>query len=41
MSKGGEHRVYGYKCKKVRDNIHCEDATRFMLDDNKAKCVNF
>jgi CDP-paratose 2-epimerase len=30
--EGREYRVYGYKGKQVRDNIHSEDVARFMLD---------
>jgi CDP-paratose 2-epimerase len=28
---GKEYRVYGYKGKQVRDNIHSEDVARFIL----------
>jgi CDP-paratose 2-epimerase len=28
---GKEYKVYGYKGKQVRDNIHSEDVARFML----------
>ncbi len=28
--EGREYRVFGYKGKQVRDNIHAEDVTRFM-----------
>jgi CDP-paratose 2-epimerase len=28
---GKEYKVFGYKGKQVRDNIHCEDVARFML----------
>jgi len=30
--EGREYRVYGYKGKQVRDNIHSEDVARFMLE---------
>lgn len=29
---GREYKVYGYKGKQVRDNIHSEDVARFMLE---------
>jgi CDP-paratose 2-epimerase len=31
-----EYKVYGYKGKQVRDNIHSEDVARFMLEFYKA-----
>jgi len=34
--EGREYRVYGYKGKQVRDNIHSEDVARFMLEFWKA-----
>jgi len=30
--EGKEYRVYGYKGKQVRDNIHAEDVARFMFE---------
>lgn len=30
--EGIEYRIYGYKGKQVRDNIHSEDVARFMLE---------
>jgi CDP-paratose 2-epimerase len=30
--EGREYRVYGYKGKQVRDNIHSEDVARFMFE---------
>jgi CDP-paratose 2-epimerase len=33
---GREYKVYGYKGKQVRDNIHSEDVARFMLEFYKA-----
>ncbi len=30
--EGMEYRIYGYKGKQVRDNIHSEDVARFMLE---------
>jgi CDP-paratose 2-epimerase len=30
--EGREYRVFGYKGKQVRDNIHSEDVARFMLE---------
>jgi CDP-paratose 2-epimerase len=37
--EGKEYRVYGYKGKQVRDNIHSEDVARFMLEFSKAPRV--
>lgn len=37
--EGGEYRVYGYKGKQVRDNIHSEDVARFMYEFWKAPRV--
>jgi CDP-paratose 2-epimerase len=34
--EGREYKVYGYKGKQVRDNIHCEDVARFMFEFWKA-----
>jgi CDP-paratose 2-epimerase len=34
--EGGEYRVFGYKGKQVRDNIHAEDVARFMFEFWKA-----
>lgn len=34
--EGREYRVYGYKGKQVRDNIHSHDVARFMLEFSKA-----
>ena len=34
--QGREYRVYGYKGKQVRDNIHAEDVARFMYEFYKA-----
>ena len=34
--EGREYRVYGYKGKQVRDNIHAEDVARFMFEFTKA-----
>jgi CDP-paratose 2-epimerase len=34
--EGREYRVYGYKGKQVRDNIHSLDVARFMLEFSKA-----
>ena len=34
--EGREYKVYGYKGKQVRDNIHAEDVARFMLEFWKA-----
>jgi CDP-paratose 2-epimerase len=34
--KGREYRVYGYKGKQVRDNIHSEDVARFIWEFIKA-----
>jgi CDP-paratose 2-epimerase len=36
---GREYKVYGYKGKQVRDNIHSEDVVRFMLEFWKAPRV--
>jgi CDP-paratose 2-epimerase len=33
--EGREYKVYGYKGKQVRDNIHCEDVARFMFEFSK------
>jgi CDP-paratose 2-epimerase len=33
---GREYKVYGYKGKQVRDNIHSQDVARFMLAFYKA-----
>ena len=30
--EGREYKVYGYKGKQVRDNIHSEDVARFMFE---------
>jgi CDP-paratose 2-epimerase len=36
---GKEYRVFGYKGKQVRDNIHSEDVARFMLEfAQKPRC---
>lgn len=37
--EGREYRVFGYKGKQVRDNIHSEDVARFMLEFVKAPRV--
>jgi nucleoside-diphosphate-sugar epimerase len=37
--EGREYRVYGYKGKQVRDNIHSEDVPRFILEFWKAPRV--
>jgi CDP-paratose 2-epimerase len=34
--QGREYKVYGYKGKQVRDNIHAEDVARFMHEFYKA-----
>jgi CDP-paratose 2-epimerase len=34
--EGREYKVYGYKGKQVRDNIHSEDVARFMFEFCKA-----
>jgi len=34
-----EYKVYGYKGKQVRDNIHSEDVARFMFEFSKAPRV--
>ena len=34
--EGRQYRVFGYKGKQVRDNIHSEDVARFMLEFAKA-----
>jgi len=34
--EGREYKVYGYKGKQVRDNIHSEDVVRFMFEFSKA-----
>ncbi|MBI5280684.1 MAG: NAD-dependent epimerase/dehydratase family protein [Candidatus Solibacter usitatus] len=38
-AEGREYRVYGYKGKQVRDNIHSEDVARFMYEFWKAPRV--
>jgi CDP-paratose 2-epimerase len=30
--EGREYKVFGYKGKQVRDNIHCQDVVRFMFE---------
>src|SRR5213078_4433487 len=30
--EGKEYRIYGYKGKQVRDNVHAEDVARFMFE---------
>ncbi|HEV2448705.1 MAG TPA: NAD-dependent epimerase/dehydratase family protein, partial [Candidatus Sulfopaludibacter sp.] len=37
--EGREYKVYGYKCKQVRDNIHSQDVARFILEFWKAPRV--
>jgi CDP-paratose 2-epimerase len=37
--EGREYKVYGYKGKQVRDNIHSEDVARFMLEFARAPRV--
>ena len=37
--EGREYKVYGYKGKQVRDNIHSEDVARFMYEFWKAPRV--
>ena len=37
--EGREYRVFGYKGKQVRDNIHSEDVARFMWEFLKAPRV--
>jgi CDP-paratose 2-epimerase len=37
--EGGTYKVYGYKGKQVRDNIHSEDVARFMFEFWKAPRV--
>ena len=37
--EGREYRVFGYKGKQVRDNIHSEDVARFMFEFSKAPRV--
>ena len=37
--EGREYKVFGYKGKQVRDNIHSEDVARFMLEFYKAPRV--
>jgi CDP-paratose 2-epimerase len=37
--EGREYKVFGYKGKQVRDNIHSEDVARFMLEFAKAPRV--
>jgi CDP-paratose 2-epimerase len=34
--EGREYKVFGYKGKQVRDNIHAEDVARFMLEFARA-----
>ena len=34
--KGGEYKVFGYKGKQVRDNIHSYDVARFIYEFSKA-----
>ena len=34
--EGRQYKVYGYKGKQVRDNIHSEDVARFMFEFWKA-----
>ena len=38
-AEGREYKVYGYKGKQVRDNIHSEDVARFMFEFWKAPRV--
>ncbi|HEX4137617.1 MAG TPA: NAD-dependent epimerase/dehydratase family protein [Bryobacteraceae bacterium] len=38
-TEGREYRIFGYKGKQVRDNIHSEDVARFMLEFSKAPRV--
>jgi CDP-paratose 2-epimerase len=37
--EGREYKVYGYKGKQVRDNIHAQDVASFMLEFSKAPRV--
>jgi CDP-paratose 2-epimerase len=37
--EGREYKVFGYKGKQVRDNIHSEDVARFMFEFAKAPRV--
>src|SRR5579863_9368466 len=37
--EGRDYKVYGYKGKQVRDNIHSEDVARFMFEFSKAPRV--
>lgn len=37
--EGGEYKVFGYKAKQVRDNIHSEDVARFMFEFARAPRV--
>lgn len=37
--EGNEYKVYGYKGKQVRDNLHSQDVARFMLEFWKAPRV--
>lgn len=37
--EGREYKVFGYKGKQVRDNIHSEDVARFMYEFSKAPRV--
>lgn len=37
--QGNEYKVFGYKGKQVRDNIHSEDVARFMFEFAKAPRV--
>jgi CDP-paratose 2-epimerase len=34
--EGAEYRIYGYKGKQVRDNLHAEDVARFMAEFYRA-----
>jgi CDP-paratose 2-epimerase len=34
--QGRQYKIYGYKGKQVRDNIHAEDVARFMYEFYKA-----
>jgi CDP-paratose 2-epimerase len=38
-TEGREYKIFGYKGKQVRDNIHSEDVARFMLEFSKAPRV--
>jgi CDP-paratose 2-epimerase len=37
--EGREYKLFGYKGKQVRDNIHSEDVAKFMLEFSKAPRV--